>query len=70
MARFIYNPFSMLAVTLAQARLHGRGKVRNSMPTPEKKCVNCKTPHTTGKPFCSAGCRHEYKDNGNQPRVS
>lgn len=39
------------------------------LPNPEKKCVNCKQPHTVARPFCSADCCREYKANGNVARV-
>jgi len=29
-------------------------------PKPTKICLQCRKPHKTGKPFCSATCKVEY----------
>jgi hypothetical protein len=65
---FIRNHFA-LAVALLPFRLRA-GVIKHKSPTPEKSCVNCKTTHRTGRPFCSADCCREYKENGNVSRAN
>ncbi len=56
------NPRMLLMVMQSVAGLAGPNvfgldaPVRESREISQKYCIHCKSPHMTGKPFCSAVC--------------